>query len=230
MMMDMAVTESTMPLADEQSRPSSDSAPLWLVLCAVCLFAAVLVAAGFVANRLLTRDLVAARAVDARLQAFESAVEGRPGDVGARVRLAYAYQQNGLHREALDQYAEVLAANPGNSGALYNTGLIQLARGQASDGEATMSRLLELEPSHALAAQTLAERHSAQGEFARALAVVLPAADAHPENADLQYLAGLAYEKTGRTDAAILRYRSALRLVPGMSTARSALGRLGGAR
>ena len=80
-------------------------------------------AGGLIANRLLTRDVNSARMRDARLRVAEAAVAQRPDDLDARLRLAFAYQRDALDREALEQYKKVLAVDPGNQGALYNTGL-----------------------------------------------------------------------------------------------------------
>ena len=154
------VNSSGQPLGGGRSA-SADRAPLWLVASVAALIVAVLIVGGLVVNRLLTRDLVRARARDARLQVLESAADARPTDLDAALSLAHAYQQHALYREALARYKKVLSADPENLGALYNTGLIQLARGNAAAAEESLSRVLALSPTHPLAARVLAEHYVA---------------------------------------------------------------------
>jgi tetratricopeptide (TPR) repeat protein len=212
------------------SRPAAGAAPWWLLACVVALFVAVLIVGGLVANRLATRDLAAARVRDARLPELERIVAEQANDLDARLRLAYAYQQNSLHREALDQYKQVLSADSNNLAALYNTGVIQLKTGKDRAAEKSLARVLELAPQHGLAAYALARHYADTGDDERALSIALPAADAHPDDADLQYVAGLALENAGRFSEAATRYEAALRLVPDMADAERAIKRLEGAR
>jgi tetratricopeptide (TPR) repeat protein len=216
--------------AQAASRPGTGAVPWWLLAIVFALFAAVLIVGGLVANRLTTRDLAAARVRDSRLQELERTVAERPNDLDARVRLAYAYQQNSLNREALKQYRQVLSADPNNLAALYNTGVIQLQTGKKGAAEKSLTRVLELAPQHALAAYALGRHYADAGDEERALAISLPAADAHPDDADLQYTAGLALENAGRFAEAAIRYEAALKLVPNMDDAKRAIKRLEGAR
>ncbi len=214
----------------EAERPAAGAAQWWLLACVVVLFVAVLVVGGLVANRLATRDLATARARDGRLPELERVVAERANDLDARLQLAYAYQQNSLYREALRQYKKVLSADPNNLAALYNTGVIQLQQGKDGAAEKSLARVLELAPQHALAAYALGRHYADTGDDERALAVALPAADTHPDDADLQYTAGLALENAGRFSEAAVRYEAALKLVPGMADAERAIKRLEGAR
>ena len=54
-----------------------------------------------------------------------------------------------------------------------------------------------------------------------------PAAEAHPELADLQYLLGLANEKLGDKAAAARYYQLAVRYAPDMVEAQEGLKRVG---
>jgi tetratricopeptide (TPR) repeat protein len=214
----------------EAARPTTGAAPWWLLACVVALFAAVLIVGGLVVNRLVMRDLATARARDARLPELERAVAERANDLDARLQLAYVYQQNSLYRDALREYKQVLSADPNNVGALYNTGVIQLRTGKDRAAEKSLTRVLELAPAHALAAYALGRHYADAGEDERALAIALPAADAHPDDADLQFTAGLALENSERFPEAAIRYEAALKLVPGMPDAERAIKRLEGAR
>jgi len=218
------------PQADGATQPKSGAAPWWLYVCVVILFVAVLIVGGLVVGRFTTRDLAAARARDARLPQLERAVNGGTADLETRLRLAYTYQQNSLYREALREYEQVLKTNPDNIRALYNKGLVELETGKNRAAERSLTRVLELSPAHALAAYSLGRHYVDSGEYERALAISILAADAHPDDADLQYTVGLALEKLGRFTEASARFEAALELVPGMPDALSAMKRLEGAR
>ena len=63
-------------------------------------------------------------------------------------------------------------------------------------------------------------------QYTRLLRVVAPAAAAHPDLADLQYLAGAGFQWTGQTRRAKASYGRALALVPSMAEAKRALSSL----
>ena len=117
---------------------------------------------------------------------------------------------------------------PSDIASLYNSGLVCLSLGKDDEGEARLGRVLELQPGHALASRGLAEHYADKADFAQVAAVAVPAADAHAQMADLQYLAGLGLEKTGQESAALDRYERALELVPDMADALDAAQRVGG--
>ncbi len=205
----------------------SAHAPRFLIAVVATLMILIAVVAGVIVNRVLVNDAAAQTGPGMRVAVLERGVRDDSEDVGTRRQLAFAYQQAGRPWDALRQYEEVLSREADDVASLYNSGLVRLSVGQTRMGEQSLRRVLEIAPTHALAAKSLGERYAEAGDFRRLLSAVAPAARAHPELADLQYLAGLGYEKAGDKTLAARHYRRALRLVPSMAEAKSGMTRLG---
>ncbi len=205
---------------------SDDLVPGWLAALVLVLLLAVVGLGGFLARGLISEPRATSpqqREVDTRL----AEVTADPADPRARLALGYAYQQAGRYDEALAEYEAVLEIVPTDTAALYNTGVIHLELGQATEAEEVLWEVLEVNPEHVLAAKVLGEHYAEKGHYRSLLEAVRPAAQANESSADLQYLMGLAYENLGRADWAEARYRLALRYYPDMTGARDGLERLG---
>lgn len=200
--------------------------PAWLALLVLILIIAVVGVGGFVVRGLLI-GRAQSSTTQADIQQWTQAVDADPGDVDARLNLAYAYQQATQYDSALTEYAKVLEQRPKDTAALYNTGVILMTTGAAKKGEAALWEVLKVDPKHALAAKELGEYYAAKGQFKSVIVAVKPVVEAKPTLADLQYLMGLAYEKTARPDLAKERYTLALKYSPDMQEAIDGLRRLG---
>jgi tetratricopeptide (TPR) repeat protein len=211
-------------------RMAKDRAPRLLVFCVLVLAAAVLIVGAVDIFKLIARNSTPTTGPDLRLRFLEGVVRHQPEEYESRRELAFAYQQAGREREALREYGRVLKARPNDLASLYNTGLIHLGSSRRGKGEKALLRVLELAPTHSLAAKALGDQYAEAGDYRRVLAVVVPAMDAHPELADLQYLAGLAYEKTGQRSRAQSSYHRAVLLMPDMKAAERGLKRVGGVK
>lgn len=221
------MTDNVTPSAGG-AEPAHDEnlVPAWLALLVLVLIIAVVGVGGFVVRGMLT-DSEEQSPTKADIREFTSAVNANPGDVNARLSLAFAYQQDAQYQAALAEYDKVLQQDPKSSAAYYNKGVIYMTLGDASKGEAVLREALEIDPGNALAAKELGEYYAAKGQYRSLLVAVKPAVEAKPTMADLQYLAGLAYEKTGNPELAKEHYRLALRYAPDMQEARDGLRRLG---
>ncbi|MBW6468578.1 MAG: tetratricopeptide repeat protein [Coriobacteriia bacterium] len=155
------------------------------------------------------------------------AVRGAPRDPGALLALAYAYQQAGRYDDALFTYDAVLEVLPVETAALYNRGVILFELGEDAAAAESLHSALEVNPGHVLSAAALGRHYIERGEYESVLDVVLPALDRRSGDADLHYLAGIAYERTGDLEQAEERYRLALAYYPEMREASDALARLG---
>src|SRR5450759_4199183 len=121
-------------------------------------------------------------------------------------------------------------ADPKNTAALYNTGLIQIQTGKGKAGENTLWAVLKIDPKHALAAKALGEYYASKKQYKSLLVAVGPVAAANPDLADLQYLLGEAYENLGQKDKALAAYNNAIQFAPDLKPARDALRRLQGGK
>ena len=216
--------------AQTTGKGASKGVPAWLLGLVALLLLGVMVSAGLLFSSQGIEETRADVGPDSRIAAAQRVAKEHPGDLALLRQLAYVYQQANRPEDALREYAGVLARDPQDTASLYNSGLIELHLGDAQRGESRLRSVIELIPTHALAAKALGEHYAEAGEFERMVKTVVPAADAHPELADLQYLAGLALEKTGGATQAEQRYRAALRLVPDLSEARDGLRRVGSAQ
>jgi tetratricopeptide (TPR) repeat protein len=139
-------------------------------------------------------------------------------------------------REMTPAWADVIAgevkvrADPKNTAALYNRGLIQIQTGKGKSGEDSLSAVLNIDPKHALAAKALGEYYASKRQYESVLLAVGSVAAANPDLADLQYLLGEAYENLGQKDKAVTAYNNAIQFAPDLRPARDALGRLQGGR
>jgi tetratricopeptide (TPR) repeat protein len=208
--------------------PASDEnlVPAWLALLVLILIVAVVGVGGFVVRGMMTGGSTTSTK-QADIERWTKAVEGDPGDATARLNLAYAYQLATEYDRALAEYDRVLKLVPTDTAALYNKGVILMTTGAAKKGEAVLWQVLKIDPKHALAAKELGEYYVAQKHYKSLLAAVEPVSEANPTLADLQYLTGLGYEKTGKPDLAREHYGLALKFSPGMQEATAGLARLG---
>ena len=234
------MTESDPPVAPDEDPPQDSGAtsedrapaddenlvPAWLALLVLILIVAVVGVGGFVVRGMLT-GRAESSTTQADIQQWAQAVATNPGDASARLNLAYAYQLDKQYDRALSEYDKVLEQQPKDTAALYNKGVIYMTTGAAKKGEAALWEVLKVDPKHALAAKELGDYYAAKGQFKSVLVAVEPVVEAKPTLADLQYLMGLAYEKTGKPVQAKERYTLALKYAPDMQQAIDGLKRLG---
>ena len=212
-----------------KSDPSAEDhlVPGWLALVVLLLLVAVVGVGGFVVRGLVSnpREMTPAQA---DVVSWSAKVRSDPANLDSLLQLGYAYQRDGQADRAITEYALVLAKDPKNTAALYNTGILQIETGKAKAGEKTLWAVLKIEPKHALAAKALGEYYASKKQYKSLLVVVGPVAAANPDLADLQYLLGVAYENLGQTSKAIVSYKNALQFAPDLKPARDALRRLQG--
>ncbi len=209
-----------------QPSRSSEPVPTWLAILVLALLLAVVLLSGFMFRGLLARDQRAYSRQEIEIKTWTARLEKNPNDPKTHLGLGYAYQSDGRYDKALDQYAIVLKTNPRDTAALYNRGSVYFKLGVDDRGEKAMQEVLSVEPTHRLAAKALGEYYARKGEFTSLVAAVKPAADAHPEIAELQYLLGMAFEKLQDDAAAANYYQLAIKYSPDMTAAREGLRRV----
>jgi tetratricopeptide (TPR) repeat protein len=201
--------------------------PGWLALLVMALLVGVVGVGGLI----IYRVIVSGEANDPSAVAmarYAAQVRADPADMGARLNLAYSFQQAGRFDDAVEQYDRVLKTRPKDLAALYNQGVIAAARGDVPGAEVWWSKTLAVDPTHVLAAESLGGHLVSEGRYRDLVDAVGPASRANPTLADLQYLLGFAYEKLGDAGRAREHYGAALRYSPQMTEARSGLARVGG--
>lgn len=226
-MTDTKITESQADASGPDQHDEDSLVPGWLAILVLLLLLAVVGVAGFVVRGFMD-DRASRDPVAASIAAYQKEVATNPADSGARLNLAYTYQQARRYDDALAQYDEVLRLDPQDLAALYNKGVIAYARGDKKAAEEWWWKVLALDPAHALAAKSLGDYYASNGHYRSLIEAVRPAVEAKPSLADLQYLMGMAYEKLGKTDWARERYRLALQYAPDMTEARAGYTRMGG--
>ncbi len=204
--------------------------PAWLAALVLVLLLAVVGVGGFVLRGIVGGESRAATMEQNEINKWAQAVAQNPENVDARIRLGYAYQQDERYDKALKEYDAALEKAPTDTAALYNKGVVLSELGLDKQSEAVLWKVLELRPDHTLAAIKLGRYYADRGQYRSLIKTVKPVVGQHPEIADLQYLTGLGYEKTGHPDWAVARYRLALKYAPGMADARQGLERLDAAR
>lgn len=202
--------------------------PAWLAAVVLVLLLAVMLVGGYVLRGVVAGDRRTATIEQVDVVKWEKAIKADPEDLEARVQLGYAYQQDKRYDKALEQYEFVLERDPRDTAALYNRAVVFSALGLDKEAEAAFWDVLEVRADHPLAAKALGEYYVSLGHYRSVLKAVRPVVEAHPEIADLQYLTGLAYERTGREEWARARYKLALKYAPDMVEASRGLGRLEG--
>jgi len=226
------MTERTGPTPTVQDpggdpRRDGNLVPGWLAMLVLLLLLAVVGVGGLVV-RGTVQERAASDPTAAAISRYEGEVEANPADNGARLNLAYAYQQATRYDEAVEQYDKILQRDPKDLASLYNKGVIAAAQGDKKAAAGWWAKVLEADPTHALAAKSLGEYLASEGRYRALVDAVGPAAEASPSLADLQYLMGLGYEKMGDAARARERYRAALLYSPEMTEARIGLKRVGG--
>ncbi|MBR0657080.1 tetratricopeptide repeat protein [Plastoroseomonas arctica] len=115
-------------------------------------------------------------------KSYRRALDHAPRNVNAWNNLGAAYEEMQCHGLALDTYATALAIAPDDDVALGNHGRVAARLGRHALGQASLGRLLELQPGNAGARFLLAESRLFSDDFAGAIAEFSGLLDQHPEH------------------------------------------------
>ncbi len=164
---------------------------------------------------------------DAAVRAFRPALELRPGDLAAQVRLAQSLAAMGSWVEAGVVYGRILEAHPGCAQAWYGLGRVEAAKGDHASAAAAYARACELFPAYGAAHFALAGELRRSGKPAEAeqhLAAYKRNVTAEPPLEDplferihelnrsvrARLERGAALDRAGELDAAIREHLAAL--------------------
>ena len=119
----------------------------------------------------------------------------------------------GRHVEAITQYEQALAVQPGDTRVLVALGNTAQVLGLADAAQQFFRQVLALEPARLEATVNLANLLRANGQFDAAIALLGPALVRNP-GAELHVTLGSALREKGEDEAAIGHYRAALAIKP----------------
>jgi len=217
-------------VGESDTHASGNLIPMWLAVVVLVLLLGVMAVGGYVIRGIVAGEDRPLSPREAEIEAWRAKVREAPQDPATHLGLGYAYQLDGRYDKALGEYETVLDTEPRDTAALYNRGVVYLKLDVGRKAEESFWDVLEIEPGHVLAAKALGEYYTGKHQYRSAIRAVRPAAEAHPEMADLQYLMGLSYERLGNTGWAIARYRLAVKYAPDMQLAVEGLKRLGASK
>jgi tetratricopeptide (TPR) repeat protein len=161
-------------------------------------------------------------ALDAAVDAYRSALSGRPDFRKASNNLILALVKAGKGEEAVQRARALAAASPEDPDRAFTLGLAQSER-NVTDAIASFRRVLEIAPRHTLARYNLAlvlrradRLPEAIDELERALAI--------EPRAEVQYTLGVIYWHQGDPARAVRALRAAVAAQPDYADAHEALG------
>lgn len=178
--------------------------------------------------------LIRAKASDAKevtpayasIDSLEGRLEKSPNDPRILQQLAFEYRKSGMLDDALRVNRQIADMDPNNTSSRFHIGSILSSMGDNKRAEIAYWDVLEIDPTHATAAQALGEIYLGRRQYKSLLVAIEPAAVDHPEIADLQYLWGIGKEKTGDVAGARRAYWLAMERDPSLAEARTAYDRL----
>jgi len=148
----------------------------------------------------------------------------------AHARTAYAQglklSSAGRHLDAIGQYEQALALNPGDPKVLFALGNTAGALGMRGAAEQFFRQVLALDPARLEAVVNLANLMRENGQFDAAIALLEPALARAPQNPELNLTLGSTWREAGNNGRAEACYRTALHARPDYGAAMSNLADL----
>jgi Flp pilus assembly protein TadD len=133
------------------------------------------------------------------------------GEIFGRAEAAYKKKK---YKDALPLFQQIVAADERDHIAWAYLGSAQSSLGNAAEAEDSYKRALALKPELLAAAVNLGRLYTLNKNFDKAVEVLKPAVDKHPDSADAHFLLAEAYLQTGKYDESAAHFRDALRLDP----------------
>ena len=170
-------------------------------------------------------------AFDAAAKSFQSAIQIRPGDLAAALRLAESLSSLAEWDEATALYRRILADHPDSPQAWYGLGRAQVAKGDHAGAEQSYAKACALSPAYGVAHFALAgelRRLGKKQEAGEHLAAYTKNVTAEPplddplfrrihelnHSSQAHLERGAELEKSGRIDEAIREHEAALATDP----------------
>ena len=161
-------------------------------------------------------------ALDAAIEAFRRAVAARPEFQKASNNLILTLVKAGRGPEAVDRARALAAADPRDPNRLFTFGLA-LSEQDVTEALAVFTRVLELEPRHALARYNRALVLKRNDQLPEAIAELERAVAIEPRP-EMHYTLGVMFWHLGETDRAAAALRTAIESRPDYAEAHHTLG------
>lgn len=162
----------------------------------------------------------------AEIKKLTRLVNKNPNSLQTRLKLAYSFQKAKQFEDAINQYNEVLKADPENPGALYNMAVIAWENEEGKEAVGLLSELLKKQPGHVLGSVKLGNIYIRQNKYEDALKVVDAAIREKPSVVELRMVRAKAFEAKGEYNMAVFEYREVLKYVPDYKEAIKAIDRI----
>lgn len=163
---------------------------------------------------------------EAEIRKLTRMVNNNPNSVDVRLKLAYSFQKAKRFEEAVVQYNEVLKADPGNQGALYNLAVIARECREFDEAFRLLSTLLAQYPGHILGSIELGDMYLQKHEYDKVIEIVNEGINDRPSVVELHMIKARALEGKGEYNAAVAEYREVLKYVPDYQKALDAIDRI----
>jgi tetratricopeptide (TPR) repeat protein len=146
------------------------------------------------------------------IQAIERVIELDPKNDRAQFQLGALYDENKNKDKSIASMKKAIEMNPQNAPALNYLGYTWAEMGvQLDEAESLILRALKIEPNDGFYIDSLGWVYYQKGDYPRAVQELERAVEITVDDpAILEHLAD-AYDKTGKTDSALARYREALK-------------------
>ena len=124
--------------------------------------------------------------------AYERFLDLVPTSWEAHSNLGVIYAQLGRHEDAVLEYREALAIQPGQVAVRYNLALALYKAARVGAAAAELEKVLASAPNHAQAPLLLADCHLQLGHWTEVIAILDPLLEKDPENPAILYMIGTA--------------------------------------
>ncbi len=161
---------------------------------------------------------------------LQTAIQQKPDSVSSHFALGSVFEDENKLVNAEEQFRSALKIDPHFAPGAIRLSAVLITEGKPQAAVACLENAVkQLPPDQAEPVQAaLGIAYAENGELDKALATLKELVAAQPDSADAHFNLGLVYARTGQPrdeEGAVTEFREALRLDPGMDSARIALGR-----